>query len=344
MSNNMHKNQKGMASLVIAILIIIILSTLVTGFLQIIRREGRRSLDRQLSSQAFYAAESAVNDATKAINDQNFQGNKTTCAPFPAGGGPAALSGNSNKLTADGSVSYTCLLIDQQPGSVVFKSIRTDHATSFPVQAGDGSPITSVTLTWRDTASGYDNFRPAAAKDFTTDSNWNSTGILRVDVVPADNLDRDSLITGMRSYFLYPNTHSGARPGVVSYSTQSGEIVNGQCAGVGDAANCSVIINGLSGNYSYVRVIALYRPVSLTVTAASGATPVTDLKNAQTQVDATGKAADVIRRIQVRLPRQDVDLPDYTLSSMDSLCKKFLVLPDGVFSDGGSDASCNISQ
>ena len=60
----------------------IVMSLIVLGFAQISRRNQRESLDRQLSTQAFYAAESGVNDArelitTAAQNNQAIPAKKT---------------------------------------------------------------------------------------------------------------------------------------------------------------------------------------------------------------------------------------------------------------------------
>ena len=208
MQRNINKNESGLASIVIAVLIIIILSTLVLGFLQIIRREGRKSLDRQLSSQAFYAAESGVNDAAKAISQQNYTGNKITCAPLTSG--PPAITGpDSNVLSNTNNVKYTCLLIDQKPGSLAYKGIKTDRSTSFPIVSSDGQPITAITFKWRDTTVPSAAYRLPTDNKFTPKSSWNSVGILRVDIVPTGVLSHGSLVSAGRTYYLYPNGASG---------------------------------------------------------------------------------------------------------------------------------------
>ena len=340
MPKNINKNESGLASIVIAVLIIIIISTLVLGFLQIIRREQRKSLDRQLSSQAFYAAESGVNDAAKAISQQNYSADKTACAPLSSG--PAAITGaSSNILSATNNVRYTCLLINQKPGSLTYKSIKTDRSTSFPIVASDGAAITGVTLNWRDTTAGFASFRGPVDNKFTPKAVWGSVGILRVDIVPTGNLNHNSLLAGGRTYYLYPNAGSGVAGTVDMNAEPSGAIVNGQCNA---AAGCAVKIVNVPGGTYYVRVLSMYKPVSLIVTATDATNAAKNLVGAQTLVDATGKAADVARRIQVTIPRENSDLPDYVVATMDSLCKKFLALPSGVVNDGGGDAACNVVQ
>jgi hypothetical protein len=57
------RREGGFVSIIVCMIIMTILSLITIGFAQIMAREQRQALDRQLSSQAFYAAESGVNDA-----------------------------------------------------------------------------------------------------------------------------------------------------------------------------------------------------------------------------------------------------------------------------------------
>src|SRR5580698_3119973 len=97
-------NQTGLASFLVTLIMMIIISLVVLGFAQIARHEQREALDNQLSSAAYYAAESGVNDAVNAIQNDNYLGlnptGKSTCAP------DAIL--NNNNL--GNNSSYSCLL------------------------------------------------------------------------------------------------------------------------------------------------------------------------------------------------------------------------------------------
>jgi len=345
-----HKNESGMASMVIAILIVIVVTTIVLGFMQIIRREQRRSLDNQLSSQAYYAAESGVNDAIKAVRQQSFTTDKTTCAPLSSG--PAAITGNgSNFLTADGNIQYSCLLVDQSPTSLVYDKVSTTHGNVFPLVNSAGA-IDSVTFTWQNPDGISSSTRQPAPTtfDFPPAATWNSLGLLRVDIIPVPSVARASLIANQRTYFMYPSRGGSAT--VIGYGGSSGDILDGNCSNgavVNTSHVCSVTINGLAAMSAagpiYVRVLAMYNPVKLTITGKDGAGAVAGLSGAQTLVDATGKAADVQRRIQVRVPFQDADLPDYAIASMDSFCKKFTASADGTAtSEVPADPTCDPNQ
>jgi Tfp pilus assembly protein PilX len=56
--------QAGMVAIMVTMILMIVISLIVVGFAQISRRNQRQALDRQLSTQAFYAAETGVNDAS----------------------------------------------------------------------------------------------------------------------------------------------------------------------------------------------------------------------------------------------------------------------------------------
>ena len=51
----------------LTMILMIVVGLIVLGFAQISRRNQRQALDRQLSTQAFYAAETGVNDAANLI-------------------------------------------------------------------------------------------------------------------------------------------------------------------------------------------------------------------------------------------------------------------------------------
>ena len=58
----LQKDQNGIASIIIVVVIILILTLVVLAMSRNANREQRQALDRQLSSAAFYAAESGIND------------------------------------------------------------------------------------------------------------------------------------------------------------------------------------------------------------------------------------------------------------------------------------------
>ncbi len=64
----LKQNESGLAAIAVTMIIMGIVTLIVVGFATLMRREQRQALDQQLSTQAFYAAESGVN-ATRAYID-----------------------------------------------------------------------------------------------------------------------------------------------------------------------------------------------------------------------------------------------------------------------------------
>jgi hypothetical protein len=58
------------------------------------------------------------------------------------------------------------------------------------------------------------------------------------------------------------------------------------------------------------------------------------MEGAQAVIDSTGKAQDVLRRIQVNVPLRATsqnELSDYAIQSTDAICKRFSVMNGGYY-------------
>ena len=83
-NQKLRTDQKGIASLVIVILIMFLLTLIVLAMTRNTNQQQRQALDRQLNSQAFYAAESGVNDAFHYLaNTPGVADTKEDCEPHP---------------------------------------------------------------------------------------------------------------------------------------------------------------------------------------------------------------------------------------------------------------------
>ncbi len=153
---------------------------------------------------------------------------------------------------------------------------------------------------------------------------------------------------------LAENTYSGVfMPSTLTLGTNSAGQTNfaGKSAFGGNAAaqgerslsscnstKCQMYITlpVTDGQY-YMRVSPLYRSTKVTISALNVATPV-GLSDAQLVIDATGKAQDILRRLQVRIPLVNDGIhADYGIQSKESICKAFTAFP-GMSNNGGS---CN---
>ena len=338
---NIYRSESGMVAIMVTMILIIVISLIVLGFAQIVRRNQRQVLDHQLSSQAFYAAESGINDARKIIQTALDQGNpvyaKDTCEDAT---GPASslYSGLQPKIDPDAGIEYTCLMVDPSPTELSYTSIGS-KSTVVPIISANGTNMDTITLEWK--ADGIssplaDPTCPTAplGNEFRPTTGWGcGYGVLRFDLVPTHdpNLTIDDLAKETMTSFGVPM--NGGADGTINYpATQPASRNNSKNV---FAANCdntscklTIDVSSATSNNMHMRINSLYKDVSLKVQATNGGTPLR-LNGAQALIDSTGKAQDVVRRIQVYVPLRDSSvnaLSDYALQSSESVCKRYTVM------------------
>lgn len=329
-------SEQGFASMVIALILILVLALMTVGFAQIARREQQSSLAKQLATQANYAAESGINDAITdiksgkihALPSDNTHGGRDCITPADVG--PTALTGNQNVEPTFG-VSYSCLLVNLQPPSLVKQPLSVDKAwtTAFSTSA----PLTSLTVAWRSSSSaakprtplpfnGY-GFRPTAS--------WGAhPAVLQFSITPLAPLlgtDRNSMINNTFTAYLYPS--AGAN--TVNYTTSTlpgnAHVIAGGCNLA--ATNCSVRIGLLPGGTGpyLVHIFDYYDSSNVVITGSSLLGPVNFI-DGQAQIDVTGKAKNVLKRLQARVSLNGLNttLPDNAIEAK-NLCKRFSTIP-----------------
>lgn len=319
--------QAGMVSIFVTMIMMVVISLIVLGFAQVSRREQRASLDRQLSSEAFFAAESGVNDARQTIAGLPAGApipEKKTCGKDP--------SYTANPLLdSTNQISYSCLLVTSQATTIRNQLVANGNSVNEPLEPV-GGPIQTIHINWQpDNTPGQGNVsskcaaKVPASAEFSTNTNWTCPyGVLRVDLVSTDTLTRGALAASQKTMFLYP-TH-GVGSGNQPYATSNGAVAAMRCKAT---TGCNIDMSGvnLSGATTYaMRLSALYVGGNFTISATAAGGAALPLQNAQIQVDSTGKAQDVLRRVLVSLPLQSSGpTPDFAIESASSVCKRFTI-------------------
>jgi hypothetical protein len=345
-------NQQGVVSILVSVIIMIILTLIAVGFAQIMRREQRQALDRQLSAQALYAAETAINDATLAFANGEISANYSDCDTST---GPAAL--NQNVLDVDLGVSYTCVTLDSYVQSLEYDSIgleKTKQTLINPVdQNGNQEPLNNLKIFWEGTnETSFGSLANATNPDFPTPSSWPSgrPGLLRVEIIPLRNggndlISRNVLMDsnnndGRKVFFLYPS--SGGTPTTINWTSAgiNGGVFSGNCdeSDASRRKDCVVTIDSLpgagGGGYSYLlRIKSIYRATSVSVIGNLGGVgnPDAYFSGAQIVIDATGKANDVLRRVRANVTiDNEYPIPEFAIQSYDGLCKRLQILDTSV--------------
>lgn len=287
--------QQGFVSIVACLIIMVILSLITIGFAQIMSREQRQALDRQLSTQAFYAAESGVNDARNA----KFVGYSDSCSPAVA-----------IEPTVPETKS-TCVFVNLTPKTIKYDNVGASPKV-FPVHTvnASGTSVVPATITvkWSKMNSNpaWTDFRAAGETGWPTQGSWqHNTGVGRLYLAPfKNNSSRDSLLTSA-SYFVLNPSVSGPSSQVLSTGQGSGmgTIVNGACAD----SSCTATITISGGPYDdfYLALSSLYQDSHFEISAVDVVGTQLGFKDVQVLVDSTGKTTDVLRRIEVMVPLID---------------------------------------
>jgi type II secretory pathway pseudopilin PulG len=323
---NLKNNQSGIASMVIVMLIMTLLTLIVVSMTKNANREQRQALDRQLNSQAFYAAESGVNDTIKYVLANSSAANrKSNCDGVTGAGSGDQFPGSSSTINSQGPISYSCVIYDKEPESLVFDPIATDKSEVFVIDNANAGGVESLTFSWEQ-QNGGTNFSGCRADNAFPDLSSYSTsceaGVLRVDLIEPDT-NRSNLINNTFTAFFSPRSSGGS--GTINYSSGRGE--SGQGAIIGSTCNssskCQVTVNGIGGrDRLYLHIRSVYKPNKLTITGANASGQAVKFQNAQMMVDSTGKANDILKRIQVRVPLYKEGLyPEFALQTANDICK-----------------------
>lgn len=352
----LYKKETGLVSIVVTVVIMFVLSITVMSFAAIMRREQRQVLDRQLNTQAFYAAESGINDAIARIkeialsNPTLLQTSYTTnCNGFAN-----ALAGigkplQSSVKSGDSNVAYSCLLVDPRPESLEYKSVDRNPIVVPITSAVTGQLIDTITLNWQ-AADGTPGFNCAGGAggppNLPPDSQWGCpTGLIRADLVKTPpSFSRDDLNSSLRTVFLFPKSGGS---GNYTLDSNTGKIVEASCVSppaVPGTKYCTANISVTPAQSYYMKMNSIYKTSSVTITAKSGASNV-ELIGSQIMIDSTGRANDILRRIQVRVA---IDLlgegpfPLGAIQSANTICKQFSVVPPSII-DHPVDTNCDLN-
>ncbi len=342
MHQNLKNNQRGVVSIMVTMIMMLVISLIVLGFSQVARRNQREALDRQLSTQAYYSAETGVNDATTAIQGgaiTDLYTNPTygkNCGAFSS-----ALGAAKATLNTSTGAEYTCLLVNPSPDTLVGQ-LSLGGQLVWPLANNGGTNIRILTFTWAEDSAATATQKATActAVGLLPATSWPcSYGILRADIVKtsAGAVSQAALTdnTGTGTTFMVPATSTVAQP--FSYAGQYDRV---KCAG--GTCKFTLTMPGDSSSY-YARLTTQYLStdsVSISGTDVGGST--LHFTGAQAVVDSTGKAQDELRRLQVRVPLTGSSLlPLNALQSTASICKYFSTGAGYATADYSADTSAS---
>jgi len=327
-----QKNGDGFVAIIVAALIMIILSLITIGFTRIMQREQRQSLDRQLSRQAIYAAESGINDIYSGLQaNLALPAEKTTCDVVGNVGGQPNPSVNGGVVDEGGNVAYTCALYDKTPTELNY-SVSTDESNVVELKPESGAPFSSITLRWGN-EQGDNNVDALPVcgpeADVFPGSRPSNVPLIRIDLTNTAILSRDDLINSTDYLYLAPC--KGGAPGTDTYgyfSGDQGQVVRVVCTS-SQTLPCQLTINGLSSVSYVARIRAVYSSAQLYISGTDNTSNPVQFRQAQTSIDVTARASDVVRRLRVSIPLGAANNPpEGVFQAFDGVCKLLSVDPN----------------
>lgn len=267
---HLRDNEQGFAAILVTIVLLIVVSLITTGFAIQMRKEQQAALDNQLSAQAYYAAESGVNDyarlikqyvATKPVptsvtelNSYLSDLNSGSCTPS-ATGIYSSLRPLANNLTSGGGVKYTCVTVNASPTELQYGNIGSTSQI-IPIRATN--TVDTLKITWQPTV-GVSGSNPTAGcpsgagiDSFPATSNWNCPlSVVRIDLVPTplgSTYTLSSLQATTMTAFFVPTPQGSGAEGCIRY--MGGNDNSANCSGsdhtqsnqYGDLANQGAVV------------------------------------------------------------------------------------------------------
>jgi Tfp pilus assembly protein PilX len=333
--NKRIPKEQGFVAIIVAALIMIILSLITIGFTRIMQREQRQVIDRQLSRQAIYAAESGINDIYRGLqNNVNLPAEKTTCSVTDDVGGQPNPAVNGGVIDDNANVAYTCALYDKTP-DVLNYSVATDESNVVELKPESGVAFGSLVFKWGNEESRDNDIdslpQCGVNANVFPSSRPSNVPIIRLDLTNTSVLSRNSLIDNT-DYLYFVPCRNGA-PGMTTYvflSGEQGKVVEVGCVESQDSP-CEVTINGLNALSYVARIRTVYSSARLSISGVDVASNPVQFRQAQTSIDVTAKASDVVRRLRVSIPLTSANNPpEAVFQVFDGVCKLLSVDPNPV--------------
>ncbi|QQS19146.1 pilus assembly PilX N-terminal domain-containing protein [Candidatus Saccharibacteria bacterium] len=231
----------------VTMILTLVITLVVMGFTQVANRNRREALDRQLSTQAFYAAESGVNSAIDIIKNRQTAGlavqPQDDCNTGPYTVNPV--------LSTSPRVEYTCVFVSTTvPDLVVDPS--TTSAIVIPIdltdkQGGALPPATSVDIEFEWTVAEGASTDPTDCPSYLSfpannAANQCGYGLLRFDLMQMTAFNSAASAANItKTFFMQPVISTpGNRVGITNFGDPKGHIVPASCTAA--TQSCKAVI------------------------------------------------------------------------------------------------------
>jgi hypothetical protein len=356
-----HNRQKGAVSLFIVIFTALLFTTITISFVQLMVRDQQQATNSDLSESAYDSAIAGVEDAKRALLLQqecigstsqrcldiraaiNSGSCDTVARIFPQNSVDGEVEIRQSAQDRDLEQAYTCVKITPDTADFLGSASALDSVEVIPLRAKE--QFDRVVLSWYLSKSGGSVNLPAAGSTPTLPrsgaTNWPSErpSLLRTQLINGSGhgsfrLSDFDNSTYSNTLFLYPSRvgssalsfsvdgrRSGSTPQQVRCQTT---VSSGQYACQVELMMTAPVSAQNSRNV-FLALSAFYNPTDFRIELRNGSTPVL-FDGVQPEVDSTGRANDLFRRVVSRVEIGDTfRYPLAALETRGNLCKSFSV-------------------
>ena len=293
---------------------------IVIGFVQLSNRDRSQSLSQQLSLEAYYAAESGINEVKALLAKGSPIPSKSSCAPNNT------YIQKINGSGSIGNVGISCLLVQTSENVLSYGSISPGNYRVINVATSNGFPLNKLEVYWQNpnvtsntipkTCFGNSS-SPILVPSLNSSSCY--SGMLELSIVPSNNL------TNVKTVYLYDG-NGPAYSQINFLSVASGSTYNGNCSTSNSPDYCFQEVQLPTGVSNwYLMVKPIYIPSKLDILGFTGSNQAA--LTGQVIVDSTGYAGNEVQRLRVNLSdnssQSNNTVPTDSIDSTNSICKIF---------------------
>ncbi len=312
--NNLRDNQKGIMSIIVALVFIMILGLIVVSFGLASRSQNKQTVDNQLSTASYYAAQSGINEILKQISSNTYSADASPCQTTLTLG-TLKFANNNSKIT--------CIKVTESTASLLYNNVDTSVSQISNISSLYTTPATpatpalysgdyDLTITWNNHDGTGSNTACPIALSRQSISAWKSSGcgagILKLDlsVDPSQAGTRNVLNSYSENVFLYPtnnnvlrstdyrNTGNTAPVSVLGSKSGARETATIHCSN----ANSIPFSPGALLPCTWLNLRSLYASQDVTITASTpGGGSALAFKDSQISIDVTAVTSNVARRV-----------------------------------------------
>lgn len=342
--------QQGFVSIIVAATVMILLSLITIGFTRVMQREQREALDRQLTRQATYAAESGINTVWQYIQNEGVEIEKNECSTddnvftldngtdinLNTGPGPAVnpIAYFDADDPDDAGVKITCVLYDKTPTVITHESAQNQEVI-FPFEESDDENFLSLTISWSGEGQATYPASCSSGDSFVFPETHDGVPILKLDLYDTSSYSRDDLNNNASFLYLIPCDSGDSSITVMNQR----DVYKHSIACIDGVCSVTLNVSALSTNSFFVRHKLLYTAGEVSLGGINASNEDAEIKRAQSIIDVTARSTDIVRRLRVHVPYNQaenivgavvtVGRGDETATTNYGLCKDISII-DGV--------------